>query len=788
MNTELIRRCPACGAENPPQSMRCGCGMILAGVDIVTRHVATPEKPQAEEAGAALPVVCFFEDCAQENPPGSTICLYCNRPIEGVIVPTPSASLQSLVNLPAALKERYRIISPMPTRGAEAELLIVQAVAGGANLVAKIYRHGIVPRADVQARINKIPVAHRVEVFEVGVSDGYAYELMELCERGSLRHMMDGGALAPEILQSVIAELATALHDVHAAGLVHRDLKPENVLIRSLQPLDLVLTDFSISSILDVTQRFTGVARTLPYAAPESLSGVIDFKSDFWAMGMIVLEGSTGKHPYAGLSEAVVMHHLTTRNIDLIEVSDRNVRKLLLGLLQRDPALRWGADEIERWLNNDPCLAEPAEPGAVKGFNEPYHIAREVCYKPEQLAVALARHWKEGVADISNGQLLTWFRDVQKDQNVVRLLLDMRSPGNGQGNLSVHLQLLRLILHLAPGIPPVWQGETIALSTILTYANQSLNGDQAAARWLDNLYQFRVLEFYAEAGNLQAADLVKRWHHALDLFDSAWTAKLAIISQKSAARDPEVLADFDQLMYGRDDLQRPGLVDMHARLLAMSYDPSWSERLRRRVLAELLSLSSRCAWVADLGDPLQMDAASLLVLEALLPEAKKSVEHQLKKMARDLDQSDREYAALREDISTVLDHLRSTASSGLATPAVCDDLRAHIEHYMQLIVAIRASSRGDQDWLDFKKQALRSQVAANRMLEKLDELARHRAISAGWFTLETAGFVVLGLFVLPVLFPGIGLWLILTIIVLVAWRLLPDYLMMKSIQELAVLF
>ncbi len=789
MNSDLVRRCPGCGTENPPSTLRCRCGVMLAGIDIVTRPVietAPVEKPAATQTSPE-PLICTFDDCAQPNPAGSTICLYCNRPIAEQAPPsklTPSESLQSLVNLPAALKEHYRIINPMPARGAEAELLIVQAFSGGPHRVAKIYRHGILPKRDVQERINRIPVAHRVEVLEEGVSEGYAYELMELCEHGSLRQMLDHGALTPVTLLRVIHELATALQDVHGVGLVHRDLKPENVLVRSQQPLDLVLTDFSISSILDVTQRFTGVARTLPYASPESLSGVIDFKSDYWAMGMIVLEAATGKHPFANLSEAVVMHHLTTRNIDVSAVSDQNLHKLLLGLLQRDPALRWGASEVGRWLENDPDLAEPAVQGVIKGFSEPYHIATEVCYKPEQLAVALARHWKEGVIDISNGQLLTWFRDVQKDQNVVRLLIEMRQ----QMSLSKDLQLLKLILHLAPGLPPVWQGETIELSTILGYAGKALKGEATAAYWLDNLYRHRVLEIYAEAGNRQAADLVKRWNRALDQFDHAWNTQLAITAQKSAARDPDEIADFDQLMYGNNDLQRPALVNMHARLLAMSYDNSWAERLRKRLLAEFLGLVALCDWVSDLGDPLQMDAASLLVLEALLPEIKKSVHHQRKKIERHRQDKEREFIVLQEEVRFVLENIRTIATTAWPMPARCDDLRHQVERYLELITTIRASGRTSQEWLDFKKQALRLQISADRMLDAVDKLSRHRAITTGWLSLQTISFIALAIFLLPAVFPGIRIWLILSLIALVIWRLLPDYWMMKTIRKLGELF
>jgi serine/threonine protein kinase len=99
-------------------------------------------------------------------------------------------------------------------------------------------------------------------------------------------------------LRAILLELDSAVSSVHQAGLLHRDLKPENILIRTKEPLDLILTDFGIASALDATQKLTGTARTLHYAAPETLSGVISTKADYWALGMILLEALTGRHPF----------------------------------------------------------------------------------------------------------------------------------------------------------------------------------------------------------------------------------------------------------------------------------------------------------------------------------------------------------------------------------------------------------------------------------------------------------------------------------------------------------
>jgi len=291
--------------------------------------------------------------------------------------------------------------------------------------IAKIYRHGIALNREVQRRLGNIPDLHKVKVIETGVSDTHAYELTEFCQHGSLRQWMQAnqGNVSTAQISLIVAELSQALSSVHAAGLLHRDLKPENILIRSLQPLDLILTDFGISSVLDATQKLTGMARTLSYAAPESISGVISAASDFWALGVIILEAALGFHPFKGLSEAVILHHLTTREFDLNTLPDQNLVKLLSGLFIRDPQKRWSHLDIQRWLAGDPSLPFPQNQHIATTFRQAYHLAQDVCHTNEQLAVALCRHWDDGIVDLTNGQLLHWFRDVQKDQNACRLIL-----------------------------------------------------------------------------------------------------------------------------------------------------------------------------------------------------------------------------------------------------------------------------------------------------------------------------------------------------------------------------
>lgn len=791
MEADYIRRCPSCGTENAPHIMRCVCGAMLAGVDLSL----PAERPSAVSASRdAAPVtrdaasaaqthsVCRHDDCGQSNPPDTTVCLYCNRPVDAGLALIGQA--ESLIKLPAALAQHYRIERHLPTQGAEAEVLLVREAAGGPLRVAKIYRHGILPDVEVQQRITRVDRAHCVVVLQAGISDGYAFELMEFCEHGSLREFLPRLTedATGELTGAMVNELATAVEAVHAAGLLHRDLKPENILIRTVHPLDLVLTDFGTSSLLDATQRFTGMARTLPYAAPESLSGVIDGKADYWSLGMIILEATLGKHPFAGLSDAVILHHLTTRSIDLAPVANRNLRKLVRGLLLRDPKQRWGSAEIRRWMAGDASLAEPNEPGIGAGFREPYHVGKEICYSNEQLAVALARNWQIGVGDMANGLLLPWFRDVQKDQNAVRVLLGLRNDSK----TPLDTQLLTFILHLAPGIPPVWRGESIELPAILEQADKALRGDEAAVKWLDKLYQYRVLECYAAAGNQDVADIVRRWSRACDRFEDAWEAGQAKITANAPARDPYEVVNIDQLMYGNSSLAMPAPVDMHARLLAGAYDAQWADRLRQRVLAELTELTVYCPWFAALGDPRAMEAPDLLVLEALLPEARKMRDKvkKAKEQAQDANRS--ELDSLKHELTAATLAVRSAARGNLMLADSVENVRSRVGDYINLVVHIKSSQRAEQEWQVLKKAASRNEAAMKQLSLLLDRLSERQAANSGLFGIESIGFVAALSLVLQVEAQHHPFYLVAVACAgLLAWRMVPVFVAGRKIRRLA---
>jgi len=153
-------------------------------------------------------------------------------------------------------------------------------------------------RREVQA-VRGLSHQHIVAVHDF-VEDGpHSFIVMELISGSDLGvRVARRQPLAVDEVARIGEEVAEALAFAHVRGVLHRDVKPQNILIDSGGRARL--TDFGSAKLdgqMTVTQT-GGVVGTIPYTAPEVLSGHRgDARADIYALGLTLFYALTGRLP-----------------------------------------------------------------------------------------------------------------------------------------------------------------------------------------------------------------------------------------------------------------------------------------------------------------------------------------------------------------------------------------------------------------------------------------------------------------------------------------------------------
>ncbi len=196
-------------------------------------------------------------------------------------------------------------------------------------------------------------------VFDMGEQDGLHYRAMALAEGGALRERL---ALYRDPRQALglINQLLSPLEYLYNQALVHGNLKPSNILFDAqARPM---LADFGV---LQAPGQFHNA-----YLSPEQVQGgVVDRRSDVYALGVILYEMLVGEAPPPGM----IVSPRAKRG-DLPEAVERVVLKAMAqnpeARFQSPVELRNALDAALRPLMQAPPAPSP-QPASQTAYHPP---------------------------------------------------------------------------------------------------------------------------------------------------------------------------------------------------------------------------------------------------------------------------------------------------------------------------------------------------------------------------------------------------------------------------------
>ncbi len=153
---------------------------------------------------------------------------------------------------------------------------------------------------------------HMVRVFDLGMlEDGVPFMVQEYVVGEGLDAILAREkALPVDRVIKLGMQVAEAMSEAHAKGILHRDLKPENLRIQKTIQGDFVkVLDFGIARVEKsgtATNSFIGTPR---YMAPEQIKQKdIDARSDVFALGVILFELLAGEPPIPAETDMEYIH------------------------------------------------------------------------------------------------------------------------------------------------------------------------------------------------------------------------------------------------------------------------------------------------------------------------------------------------------------------------------------------------------------------------------------------------------------------------------------------------
>ncbi|MFI8460509.1 hypothetical protein [Kitasatospora sp. NPDC085464] len=340
---------------------------------------------------------------------------------------------------PAALLNRYEPYE-VAGSGTEGTVWHVRRTDGGGDAAVKVARAGQAMDVELLRHLRTPAYRRHVpgiidfgQVEHAGVECAWvAMEYLPVTLADHIAALHDKGRHTdPRETDRIIRELVAML-DFWQRRIERNpvDFKPSNILVRpGGGPGEFVIADFGGVARLTASRSFSPEMQvTIAYMAPEQLAGANHPAGPWWGLGNVLYELFSGRPHYLDaegllVSDEVLQYDLVFgEEADLSGVTDPRRLMLLQGLLTRNPAHRWKAQQVTGWLEGaSPAVVRPqgASAGGAGGHtHRPVTFLGEPYHAPSVLAWSMLNRSAEAAEWLVDGgaqHLLDWLRDEVRD-------------------------------------------------------------------------------------------------------------------------------------------------------------------------------------------------------------------------------------------------------------------------------------------------------------------------------------------------------------------------------------
>jgi eukaryotic-like serine/threonine-protein kinase len=162
-------------------------------------------------------------------------------------------------------------------------------------------------------------------LFDVGEEGDRAYLVYEFAAGANLRDELAGGAMNARRAFDLAMQMADAVADAHAHGIVHGDLRPGTVIVTakgSAKILDYGLAAWTRGGLLraqagrDPDTLPADATDVVAYLSPEQAFGsATDVRTDVFSLAVLTYEMATGRNPFVGATPAETVINVLQRRV-----------------------------------------------------------------------------------------------------------------------------------------------------------------------------------------------------------------------------------------------------------------------------------------------------------------------------------------------------------------------------------------------------------------------------------------------------------------------------------------